>query len=230
VLKHAADAAPKSAQAQVNLARAYLLAARPEEAAAALRNALARDGNHYPALLMSATLASREGWSPELEATLARMKAIAPDESHAYLIEAEHLMQTRQEKKAARALEAAIARRPQDAVALNNLAWLYHTLRDDRALDVARRAYAIAGGRAEIADTYGWLLVESGRVPDGLQILRQVGGPGAPEEIRLHLAQALARNGAVKEARQIAAELAAGPVGSKAVNGAQALLGRLGGG
>lgn len=229
-LKKAVDASPRSAQLRFNLARTYLLAARPDEAAAAARQAIDLDADHYPALAMLAALSARGGWSADLQKMISRMKELAPNQSHAHLLEAEFFMQRRQYAEAARAYEAVIARQANNALALNNLAWAYHSQRDARALETARRAFQLAGQRVEIADTYAWLLVESGRTAEGLEILRDIGGPGAHADIRLHLATALARTGEEKEARAIAGELARdGAVGS-AAEGARELLESLGDG
>jgi tetratricopeptide (TPR) repeat protein len=46
------------------------------------------------------------------------------------------------------------------ALALNNLAWLYHAQSDRRALETARSAYRAAPPTPAITDTYGWLLAQ----------------------------------------------------------------------
>jgi Flp pilus assembly protein TadD len=53
---------------------------------------------------------------------------------------------------------------PRDAQALNNLAWTLHQLGDPAALDLAQRAHQLAPESAAIADTLGWLLLQSGRM------------------------------------------------------------------
>ena len=50
---------------------------------------------------------------------------------------------------------------PQDVVALNNLAWLYHQRGDARALDWRVQAVKLAPQSSAVADTLGWILVES---------------------------------------------------------------------
>lgn len=49
-----------------------------------------------------------------------------------------------------------------NAVALNNVAWIYFGRKDPRALETAKRAYELVPERPEIADTYGWFLVQNG--------------------------------------------------------------------
>lgn len=91
---------------------------------------------------------------------------------------------------------------PGNAAALNNLAWLYYLQKDARALPTARQAYQ-AGPRApQIADTYGWLLLESGNLAEGLKLLHAalLASPGQPEFV-YHYAVALARSGDRARAR-----------------------------
>jgi putative PEP-CTERM system TPR-repeat lipoprotein len=55
---------------------------------------------------------------------------------------------------------------------LNNLAWLYQQQGDDRAEATARRAYADAPERYEVADTLGWILVSNSQYQEAVQLLR----------------------------------------------------------
>jgi putative PEP-CTERM system TPR-repeat lipoprotein len=60
----------------------------------------------------------------------------------------------------------------EDPVALNNLAWLYLGRDNDRAIEMAQQAKAVAPGNADITDTLGWVLVQSGSVNEGLAFLK----------------------------------------------------------
>ena len=62
-----------------------------------------------------------------------------------------------------------------DPFAMNNLAWILAESGDARALDLARRAHEQAPGVAEIADTYGWILVRSDKVGEGVTCWRRRG-------------------------------------------------------
>jgi len=91
--------------------------------------------------------------------------------------------------------EKLLQSRPEDAVVLNNLAWFYFESGDPRALETAKKAYDIAPEKPEVADTYGWVLLEQGgQVHDALSILQQafVAFP-THKEIGYHVAVALAR-------------------------------------
>ena len=104
--------------------------------------------------------------------------------------------------------ERVVRDRDDNAAALNNLAWLYHEAGDARALPTARRAYERAPGSAAVADTYGWILVQQGKVAEGLAVLQDAvgknaaGAAGVDPEIEYHLAVALSRAGSGAQARE----------------------------
>lgn len=89
-------------------------------------------------------------------------------------------------------------------VILNNLAWLYQKGGDPRALETAKRAYDLDPNRAEVADTYGWILLQSGGVQEGLSILQQayVSFP-TQSEIGYHVAVGLSRAQRADEAIKV---------------------------
>jgi len=120
---------------------------------------------------------------------------------------------------------------PDNVVALNNLAWLYHLRGDERALDLARRAYERVPGRAEIADTYGWLLVEGGQVEQGLALIDRAlqSAPDNPD-IRYHQAAALHRAGESARARELLRALLGDAPQFSERTAAEALLKALGDG
>ena len=100
------------------------------------------------------------------------------------------------------------AEQPENIVALNNLAWLYSIEKDRRALEFAKKAYNIKPEDAGIQDTYGWILVQQGKVEEGLRILQKVIKrlPDVPE-VRYHYATALMKSGEEIKARKIFVEL-----------------------
>ena len=69
-------------------------------------------------------------------------------------------------------LEEILRQKPHDAVALNNLAWVYQQLGDNRAPQLAREAYVLAPG-PQTADTLGWILATAGNAQAALPLLRQ---------------------------------------------------------
>lgn len=85
---------------------------------------------------------------------------------------------------------------PKNAVLLNDLAWLYGEMKDDRAIDFAQRAHKLSPDSAAITDTLGWLLVKKGETSKGLELLREAhAGAPAQHDIGYHLAAALSRSG-----------------------------------
>ena len=117
-----------------------------------------------------------------------------------------------QPKEAARHLEYILGKTPNNIVVQNDLALVYSALRDPRAIQLAEKAYTSQPKAAQIADTYGWILLNSGQADKGLGILRKAADM-APQDpsIRYHLAQALAKTGNRVEARsEVQAALKAG--------------------
>jgi len=84
---------------------------------------------------------------------------------------------------------------PEHIIALNNLAWIFDENGDERAIGFARRAYEAAPSRAEIADTYGWIMLCEGNTEQSVELL-STALAGAPEnsDIRYHFASALSGN------------------------------------
>ncbi len=130
--------------------------------------------------------------------------------------------------KALAAYQNALQHSPGNPVLINNIAWLYHTRGDRRALELSKQAYEIAPERPEIVDTYGWILYQSGRQNEGLQILQQalVSAPRNPE-IGLHVAEALHALGRDAEARPLVLRVMKEHPGSDWYQAAQALLSKL---
>lgn len=111
-------------------------------------------------------------------------------------------------KEAIQAFEIVYIEQPENIVALNNLAWLYSLEKDRRALEFAEKAYNIKPEDAGIQDTYGWILVQQGKVEEGLRILQKVmkSLPDVPD-VRYHYATALMKSGEEIKARKIFAGL-----------------------
>lgn len=167
--------------------------------------------NPSAALAMSMYEARRNAalanpWQP-LVAWLAQH----PDDSAVRRLLAEALSLAGDNAAASREYEKVLATQPSEVGSLNNLAWLYHLQRDPRALETSRKAWQAAPKVPEVADTHGWLLVESGAVTAGLEILREADlAAGARQpEIRYHYAVALARSGEQAKAAALLRDLVA---------------------
>lgn len=83
------------------------------------------------------------------------------------------LLEQGQQEAAIETYEKVLQRDGNQPVVLNNLAWIYSTRGDDKAIELGRRAYELASTRPEIVDTYGWILVQTGELSKGSEILKQ---------------------------------------------------------
>jgi Flp pilus assembly protein TadD len=97
---------------------------------------------------------------------------------------------------AAKYLELVLKQQPHEAVALNNLAWVYQQHgKNAPAQALARQAYMLAPG-SQTADTLGWILTTSGDPKRGATLLRQAAGDGTGDpRILYHYAVALNDSG-----------------------------------
>jgi len=117
-----------------------------------------------------------------------------------------------------------------NALLLNNLAWLYHQEGDARAQAVAKEAYDLAPSRPEVADTYGWILYNTGQKEDGLRILQQAYlAVPTQTEIGYHVAVALEGLGRNDESIQVLRKILRESPNSEQAADAAKLLKKLGG-
>jgi predicted Zn-dependent protease len=121
-------------------------------------------------------------------------------------------------------LETILAAKPHDAVALNNLAWVYQQTKDPRAQSLARQAYILAPG-AQTADTLGWILTTGGDSEAGVNLLRQASAEAANDpRVLYHFAVALKNTGKKDEAKRVLAEVVANKAQFKEKADAEQLL------
>jgi putative PEP-CTERM system TPR-repeat lipoprotein len=98
--------------------------------------------------------------------------------------------------------ELMLANDAMKTLALNNLAWSYQQVGDERAEATAEQAYRAAPTAAAVADTYGWILVQQGKAAEGLDVLKKaVDRAGNNPDIEYHYAAALAQSGERSQAR-----------------------------
>ncbi len=100
--------------------------------------------------------------------------------------------------------ELILAEQPSNINALNNLAWLYLTQNNPKAIPTAKKAYESSGKAAAIADTYGYILIKQGKKKEGLAILEKA-AESLPKvyDIQYHLAEANSINGHKQQAIKI---------------------------
>jgi putative PEP-CTERM system TPR-repeat lipoprotein len=177
----------------------YSEAATAYEKAGASEPSAAVAMRHFEAL--------RLGSMPEPLAPLRKLVEQQPKDVGARFALAQGAQQIGDRKTAIRTYQELDQARPNNPAVLNNLAWLKYEEHDPGALALARRAHEAAPKDPRVTDTYGWLLVESGQVKEGLTLLATIADPGADEQFRMHYAQALARAGRRAEARELSAPL-----------------------
>jgi len=99
--------------------------------------------------------------------------------------------------------KAILEQNPDDALALNNLAWISGQGKDPKALEYAERANKLVPDNAAFLDTLGVVLVERGQTKRGIESLqRAVSLAPQAATIRLNLARALVRDGQKDAARK----------------------------
>ena len=145
----------------------------------------------------------RAGEEQQAEHTLGEWLERHPTDSAVRVIAAEVAQRQGRDDIAVARYEQVLSQNEYNLTALNNLAWLLQKKDLPRALELAKRAYEQAPGKAGILDTYGWLLVQSGRANQGLVMLDRA-VELAPEALvnRYHRAVELTQTGSPVEARQ----------------------------
>jgi cellulose synthase operon protein C len=180
----------------------YFKALHREEKFDILKNEITEFSNKYPENPRSNF---NQGWLalilksyPEAEQQFKKAISVNDNEEKnlAYFYrDIANLALTEVDKNAAiKWYEKSIELDPNLADSLNNLAWLYFKKNDQRAKDLAERAYRIAPENPNILDTYGWILVESQQPKEGHELLARAAAT-APDnqQIQEHLAIAAQR-------------------------------------
>jgi cellulose synthase operon protein C len=108
-------------------------------------------------------------------------------------------------KEANAVLDTLLKIKPDFAGALNNKAVTLHSAKEPGALDFADRAVRLEPKNFAILDTRGWILIESGKVDEGMKALNAALAiaPKSPD-VNAHLAIGYAKLGDSKQARAAA--------------------------
>jgi putative PEP-CTERM system TPR-repeat lipoprotein len=180
------------------------------------------------AISVRAYNARRDGKLREATAPLEAWVSKKPDDFGVQAVLAEAYASGGQRRKATEKYEFVVENSAPNAVLLNNLAWLYYEAGDARAESTAARAYQLMPSNSSIADTYGWILVEGGKVAEGMKILEGIEAHAGPD-VKYHYAAALARGGDKNGARQRLRALVDGSEPFNAQGDARRLLQELSG-
>ncbi len=110
-----------------------------------------------------------------------------------------------QPDKALAQYKTIISKEPNNALALNNIAWLYLDKdQPDQACEYAQKAYEVASRSYEIADTYGYCLLKTGDTARALEMLELAYTSRKQNaEIALHFAEALLTDRQVEQASKV---------------------------
>ncbi len=131
-----------------------------------------------------------------------------PENTHVLQFLGTAYQSLKQDSKAIKTFERLLAIQPNNAVALNNLAWFYLVANNPKALKLATRAYKASPKNSGVQDTYGWALLQHGQIDKGLKMMKQVIKvlPDVPE-VQYHYAVALMKSGEKQKARKILTKL-----------------------
>ena len=144
-----------------------------------------------------------EGKSKDAEALIVKWTAENPKNAAPRVYAGDRELSAGNPKAALVHYRAAIEIDPNNALALNNLAWIGGEMNDPNALGYAERAAKLAPNNAAILDTYGTLLIRKGETVKGLESLGRAAAL-APSgfDVRLKYARALAQAGQKDLARK----------------------------
>ncbi len=170
------------------------------EAVAYYRNAFDREGNGFLLMRLYEAL-KRTG--DDKNAVQLLEKWVAENDRHTapVLALAEEYTRLGRLQEARQYYEQLLARFGKRSDIMNNLAYIYFKLGDERALSYAREAHELAPDQPGANDTLGWILVSQGQAEQGLHYLRNAHARlSSDPEIRYHIAVALYRLGRGDEA------------------------------
>ena len=220
---------PKLPTAAALQGDAFMAAGEYAKAAAAYAETLQRNPSGILAVRL-ARAKSAEGNADAAAGVLREWLVQHPDDDAVAGLLATYDLVAHRFDEASKALEQLVTKAPQNAVALNNLAWLYHRVSDPRARTLAERAYLIAPELPQTADTLGWILVQQGEAAKAIGLLKHASESGsatATPAIRYHLAVALKDVGRPTEAIQLLTELVSGSASFDEKPEAEKLLNQL---
>ena len=204
---------PDSAVYDLTAADLYARNGKRAEAVALLEKSAAAHPNDPTIAVGLARLYIAGGDNGKAQALLAARAEQHPDDlvirrglADLYLLEKKYDAAASEETRI-------LSQRPNDPIALNNLAWL-HQQRGElpKARELAEKAIAAAPPSAPatglIKDTLGWVMLEQGEVQAALPQLEAASAalPGNPE-IQYHVAVALQRAGRPNDARAVLEKL-----------------------
>jgi putative PEP-CTERM system TPR-repeat lipoprotein len=173
---------------------------QPVAAEKLLRDTLARIPDRDLVLALNALLVAGNRGA-DADRVVDEWLAKHPDDFQTILAAGERRMGRGEYREAAAWYQRALKSKPQDIIALNNLAWVLGKLGDPKSLEYGKRALAQAPRNAALLDTVGALNVQFGHVAEGVKDLEAAvaQAPGAVG-VRINLARGLIKVGRKDEA------------------------------
>lgn len=218
---------PKAAAGHVLEGDILMAQKKPEQAVAAYERGAALE----PSGLLSVKLHSvlvQAGKHADADARVSRWLKDNPTDIRVRLYLANYQLVSRQTRAAIEQLQVVVKLEPQNALALNNLAWALSEEKDPRAMQYAEQAYKLAPENPAVLDTFGWLLAQKGDTARGVGMLQKASGLApAAADIRYHYAQALVKAGDKGKARKEIEQLLTDTKGFVKADEAKALLKQL---
>ncbi len=135
-----------------------------------------------------------------------------PDDAPAHLLAAEFYVAQHQDGAAIQHLEAILKTHPENALVMNNLAWLYRSTAPEKALEMAQGAAAIAPKSPNVLDTLAMIELGQGQTAKSVKLLKRA-VEFAPQykPAQYHLAIAMDKANQPADARRILQDLLADP-------------------
>jgi len=176
-----------------NLGALMLIQGRNEDSRQALSDALKVDPSNGAALLDLGLAQARLGRFDESANTFSHVLASNPGRTDVKVNLSRAYQKLGKLDPAMHLLEEVVTAAPRDMIAKNNLAYIY-TLKGvyaDRALAYSEEALRSDPERPAFLDTRGWILLQQGRVAEGVPLLEKAATKAPNDtEIREHLMKA----------------------------------------
>ncbi len=180
---------------------------RHKEAAEMFRLALDKERNASTELAYAREL-QRAGDPEKAISSLESAMATYPGDPRLPLTIALFAQDMQQNERATAAYLKVLEIDGDNTLALNNLAWIYHEAGDERALELAEKAYRLNPDSAPVADTYGWILFSAGRHQESVPVLEKAYQlEPQTRDIILHLAEAYEATGQQDKAAELKAKM-----------------------
>lgn len=172
-LEKTASAAPDELLPQVTLAEYYITQNKIEKAEGIVRELLKSHAQHPSTLSLQGRIhIIKKQYNQALTPLQALVKAV-PNKSTGHRLLGEAWLALKEYEQASVSFERVIKIEPNNLIALNNLAWHYDRVGDERALEYAEKAYQLSNNNPGVQDTLGWILVKNGDIERGYALLKK---------------------------------------------------------